>query len=127
MLYLPPGSSRLIRAQGVLVTDDEIRRLVDFVSAQAKPAFEAEIHEKMEASGESQEDVSDEDEELVQKCIEIMRQEKKASTSLFQRRLRLGYTRAARVVDILESRGIVAAGEGAKPREILVDLDSLAL
>ena len=126
MLYLPPGSSRLIRAQGVLVTDDEIRRLVGFVSAQGSTAFDAEIHEKMEASGESEEDVSDEDEELVQKCIEIMRQEKKASTSLFQRRLRLGYTRAARVVDILESRGIVAPGEGAKPREILVDLDSLA-
>ena len=54
-----------------------------------------------------------------------MQQERKASTSLFQRRLRLGYTRAARVVDILEQRGYVAAGEGAKPREILVDLDEL--
>ncbi len=54
-----------------------------------------------------------------------MRQEKKASTSLFQRRLRLGYTRAARVVDILEQRGYVAPGEGAKPREILKDLDAL--
>ena len=67
----------------------------------------------------------EEDEELVQKCIEIMKQENKASTSLFQRRLRLGYTRAARVVDILEQRGYVAAGEGAKPREILVNLDDL--
>ena len=56
-----------------------------------------------------------------------MRQEKKAITSLFQRRLRLGYTRAARVVDILEQRGYVAAGEGAKPREILIDLDEARL
>ena len=70
------------------------------------------------------EEVSDEDEELVEKCIEVMRQEKKASTSLFQRRLRLGYTRAARILDILEARGYVAAGEGAKPREILRDLDA---
>ena len=54
-----------------------------------------------------------------------MRQERKASTSLFQRRLRLGYSRAARVVDILEQRRYIAAGEGAKPREILVDLDAL--
>jgi len=54
-----------------------------------------------------------------------MRQERKASTSLFQRRLRLGYSRAARVVDILEHRRYIAAGEGAKPREILVDLDAL--
>ena len=58
------------------------------------------------------------------KCLEIIRQEKPASTSLLQRRLRLGYTRAARIVDILEQRGILGPGEGAKPREILVDLDA---
>jgi hypothetical protein len=67
---------------------------------------------------------NDEDEELVEKCLEIIRQEKRASTSLLQRRLRLGYTRAARIVDILEQRGILGPGEGAKPREILVDLDA---
>jgi Ftsk gamma domain len=69
-------------------------------------------------------DVTNEDEELVEKCLEIIRQEKRASTSLLQRRLRLGYTRAARIVDILEQRGILGPGEGAKPREILVDLDA---
>jgi S-DNA-T family DNA segregation ATPase FtsK/SpoIIIE len=68
--------------------------------------------------------VTSEDEELVEKCLEIIRQEKRASTSLLQRRLRLGYTRAARIVDILEQRGILGPGEGAKPREILVDLDA---
>ncbi len=125
MLYLPPGTSRMTRAQGVLVTDEEIRGLVDFVSKQATPAFELSIHEKLQSGSADQEEVTEEDEELVEKCIEIMRQEKKASTSLFQRRLRLGYTRAARVVDILEQRGYVAPGEGAKPREILKDLDSL--
>jgi DNA segregation ATPase FtsK/SpoIIIE, S-DNA-T family len=125
MLYLPPSTSRLIRAQGVLVTDEEIRRLVEFVSAQSPPAFDAEMHEKLEAaSASAEEEVSDEDEELVEKCLEIIRQEKRASTSLLQRRLRLGYTRAARIVDILEQRGILGPGEGAKPREILVDLDA---
>ena len=69
-------------------------------------------------------DFTEEDEELVEKCLEIIRQEKRASTSLLQRRLRLGYTRAARIVDILEQRGILGPGEGAKPREILVDLDA---
>ena len=68
--------------------------------------------------------MTDEDEELVEKCLEIIRQEKRASTSLLQRRLRIGYTRAARIVDILEQRGILGPGEGAKPREILVDLDA---
>jgi S-DNA-T family DNA segregation ATPase FtsK/SpoIIIE len=126
MLYLPPGTSRMTRAQGVLVTDEEIHRLVDFVSKQSSPVFESAIHDRMQSSSAQQDDVTEEDEELVQKCIEIMRQEKKASTSLFQRRLRLGYTRAARVVDILEQRGYVAPGEGAKPREILKDLDAPA-
>ncbi len=125
MLYQPPGTSRMTRAQGVLVTDDEIRRVVEFVSAQAPTHFDETIHERLSGDGAEAEEVSEEDEELVQKCIEVMKQERKASTSLFQRRLRLGYTRAARVVDILEQRGYVAAGEGAKPREILVDLDDL--
>jgi S-DNA-T family DNA segregation ATPase FtsK/SpoIIIE len=125
MLYLPPSTSRLIRAQGVLVTDDEIGRLVDFVSAQSSPAFDLAMHERMEsAAAATDENVTDEDEELVEKCLEIIRQEKRASTSLLQRRLRLGYTRAARIVDILEQRGILGPGEGAKPREILVDLDA---
>jgi len=125
MLYLPPSASRLIRAQGVLVTDEEIRRLVEFVSAQGRPAFDPAMHEKLQAaSGSTEEEVSEEDEELVEKCLEIIRQEKRASTSLLQRRLRLGYTRAARIVDILEQRGILGPGEGAKPREILVDLDA---
>ncbi len=124
MLYLPPSASRLIRAQGVLVTDDEIHRLVEFVSAQSPPAFDTEMHEKLQSTAAPEEDVTSEDEELVEKCLEIIRQEKRASTSLLQRRLRLGYTRAARIVDILEQRGILGPGEGAKPREILVDLDA---
>lgn len=124
MLYLPPSASRLIRAQGVLVTDDEIHRLVDFVSAQGAPTFDAAMHEKLQSATAPEEEVTEEDEELVEKCLEIIRQEKRASTSLLQRRLRLGYTRAARIVDILEQRGILGPGEGAKPREILVDLDA---
>ena len=124
MLYLPPSTSRLIRAQGVLVTDDEIHRLVEFVSGQSPPAFDMAMHEKLQSTATPEEEVTEEDEELVEKCIEIIRQEKRASTSLLQRRLRLGYTRAARIVDILEQRGILGPGEGAKPREILVDLDA---
>jgi len=124
MLYLPPSASRLIRAQGVLVTDNEIHSLVEFVSKQSPPAFDTAMHEKLQATSAPEEEVTAEDEELVEKCIEIIRQEKRASTSLLQRRLRLGYTRAARIVDILEQRGILGPGEGAKPREILVDLDA---
>src|SRR5438105_6305599 len=124
MLYLPPSTSRLIRAQGVLVTDDEIRELVEFVSGQGAPTFDSGMQERLQSAAAATEEVTEEDEELVEKCLEIIRQEKRASTSLLQRRLRLGYTRAARIVDILEQRGILGPGEGAKPREILVDLDA---
>ena len=126
MLYLPPGTSTLVRAQGVLVTDEEIHRVVDYVSAQAEPTFDPGFHEALNSKGGGDEDVTDEGEELVTKCLGIIKQERKASTSMLQRRLRLGYTRAARVVDILEQRGIVGPKDGAKEREILVDLDSLA-
>jgi len=125
MLYLPPGTSRLIRSQGVLVTDDEIKKIIDHTRKFAEPSFDMDVQERLQGSDSPLDDITDEEEELVQKCIEIMRQERKASTSLFQRRLRLGYSRAARVVDILEHRGYIAPGEGAKPREILVDLDAL--
>jgi S-DNA-T family DNA segregation ATPase FtsK/SpoIIIE len=123
MLYLPPGTSKYTRAQGVLVTEEEIHRLVEFVSKQAEPNFEKSIHDKLTSTTIPEEEVSDEDEELCTKCLEVIRQENRASTSMLQRRLKLGYTRAARVMDILEQRGIVGPKDGAKDREILVDLN----
>lgn len=124
MLYLPPGSAQLIRAQGALITDEEAQDLVDACAAQGLPQYEPDAQEAIESGefGEGGDEISDADEEILEKCLEVIYAEKKASTSLLQRRLRLGYTRAARMIDILESRGIVGAGEGAKPREILVDL-----
>jgi S-DNA-T family DNA segregation ATPase FtsK/SpoIIIE len=126
MFYRPPGTSRLVRSQGVLVTDEEIHELVEFVSAQGAPAFDPTVQNQLEAPASAEDEVSDEDAELVNKCLEIIRQEKRASTSMLQRRLRLGYTRAARIVDILEQRGILGPGDGARPRQILVNLDALA-
>jgi S-DNA-T family DNA segregation ATPase FtsK/SpoIIIE len=123
MLYLPPGTSKYTRAQGVLVTEEEIHRIVEFVSNQAQPRFDSGIHEKLTSTAIPDDDVSDQDEELVTRCLEIIAQENRASTSMLQRRLKLGYTRAARVMDILESRGVVGPKDGAKDREILVDLN----
>lgn len=125
MLYQPPGTSKLTRSQGVLVTDEEMKRIVDFVAAQGEPSFDASIQDKLSSDSMSEEDVTEEDELLVDRCLDIIKQERKASTSMLQRRLRLGYTRAARVVDILEQRGILGPKDGAKDREILVDLDTL--
>jgi S-DNA-T family DNA segregation ATPase FtsK/SpoIIIE len=125
MLYLPPGSARLIRAQGALITDQEIQLAVDFIAKQGKPSYEVEIHKQLSKPAASYGDESgiDEDEEIIQQCIEVIRTEQKASVSLMQRRLRLGYTRAARIMDELENRGIVGPSKGAEPRDILIDLD----
>ncbi len=121
MLYLPPGSAQLLRCQGAFITDEEVHRMVHHCSSQGEQKFEARIEEVLAGGGDDEaEDVSDEDEELVQKCVEVIIQEKRASTSLLQRRLRLGYTRAARMMDLLEQRGYVGPGEGAKPREVLL-------
>jgi S-DNA-T family DNA segregation ATPase FtsK/SpoIIIE len=126
MLYLPPGSAKLIRAQGALITDHEIQGIVDFIAKQAKPSYEMDIHQQLsKPTGGFEDDGGiDEDEELIQQCIEVIRSEQKASVSLMQRRLRLGYTRAARIMDELENRGIVGPSKGAEPRDILLDLDA---
>ncbi len=122
MLYLPPSSSKLVRSQGAMVTDDEIHRIVDHVKAQAEPSFEMEIKNKLDKPASASMDDGGDDEILTQ-AVEIIRETHRCSTSSLQRRLRIGYTRAARLVDILEERGIVGPPRGSEPREILIDLD----
>jgi S-DNA-T family DNA segregation ATPase FtsK/SpoIIIE len=126
MLYLPPGSPKLIRAQGAYITDREINSIVEFIAKQARPSYEMEINQQLSkpAAEFGNESGIDEDEDLIQMCIEVIRSEQIASVSLLQRRLRLGYTRAARILDELENRGIVGPSKGAEPRDILIDLDA---
>jgi S-DNA-T family DNA segregation ATPase FtsK/SpoIIIE len=126
MLYLPPGTSKLNRAQGAFVTDDEIHDLVEHCKQQAAPAYDKEVQRSLgDAGGDDteSEELSAEDEETLERCIEVIVAERKASTSLLQRRLRLGYGRAARMMDLLEQRGLIGPGDGAKPREVLIDPD----
>jgi S-DNA-T family DNA segregation ATPase FtsK/SpoIIIE len=124
MLYLPPGSAKLERSQAAYVSDAEVERLVEHCSSFGKPNFESAISKAIESGNvgdtDDEADDSDVDEGMVIKCIEVVRQEQKASTSLLQRRLRLGYTRAARMIDILELRGLIGPGDGAKPREVFL-------
>jgi S-DNA-T family DNA segregation ATPase FtsK/SpoIIIE len=125
MLFLPPGSPKLIRAQGALTTDAEINRIIDHWKKQGAPRYETAIKDKIEGK---QADIPDieEDDEMLQQAMEIIRQTRRASTSSLQRRLRIGYTRAARIMDLLEQRGVVGPAQGADPREILIDLDAEA-
>ncbi|RZN91593.1 MAG: DNA translocase FtsK [Verrucomicrobiaceae bacterium] len=124
MLFLPPGSAKLERAQGAFVSDEEVEQIVNFCANQTEQRFEESIQKVIESGGSDGdgggEEVSDADEETLERCMEVLRAEGKASTSLLQRRLRLGYTRAARMIDILEARGIVGPADGAKPREVLI-------
>ena len=123
MLFLSPGSGKLVRAQGTYTSDGEIHRVVDFIKQQGhQPVFETAIKEKIESSSADLPEMEEND-ELMESAVEIIRQTKRASTSSLQRRLRIGYTRAARIMDILEEKGIVGPAQGSDPREILIDLD----
>ena len=130
MLFLPPGSAKLDRAQGAWISDEEVESLVNFCSDQSEQRFEESVQASIDGGGSGGEDedeeVSDADEEILQKCIDVIVQEQKASTSLLQRRLRLGYTRAARMVDILEQRGVVGPADGARPREVYLKGEPVA-
>ena len=127
LLYLRPGASKLIRAQGAFVSDEEVSRVIDFIAAQAKPFYEQEIHAKLTKPTSGDSDLSEKDEDLLHSALEVVKIEKRASTSLLQRKLGLGYGRAAWVIDQFETRGIIGPRDGAKDREILVDLDNVQL
>ena len=124
MLYLPPGSSKVVRAQGAFVSEEEVQDVVEFVGKDSEQTFNEEIHEKLSKEIPEHEERSPQDEALIERCLEVIRQEKRASTSLLQRRLRIGYNKASWVMDQLEMQGIVGPREGARDREILMDLDA---
>ena len=127
MLFIPPGTSSLVRAQGAFVSDDEIEAIVEFLKENNDPPQIAqEVQQQIDAGGDdgaSGGDGGEEADELLPDAIDVLRSTKRASTSMLQRRLRVGYNRAARLMEVLEDRGIVGPENGSSPREILVDLD----
>jgi DNA segregation ATPase FtsK/SpoIIIE, S-DNA-T family len=127
MLFLPPGSSRLIRSQGAFVSDDEITAIVEYLKCNGPPVFAEDVQRQVDSGGEEEEgfEGGEEDDDLFQDALEVLRNTKRASTSMLQRRLRIGYNRAARIMELMEQRGVVGPENGSSPREILVDLESL--
>ncbi len=116
MLYLPSGAPKPLRLQGAFVTMEEIERLMDFWKSQGSPQYSAELK-----TSKSRDLVTEESEdEFYDQAVEIVIRAKQASTSLLQRRLKIGYGRAARLLDDMEVRGIVGPADGNKPRKILV-------
>jgi len=130
MLFIPPGTSNLVRAQGAFVSDDEIEAIVEFLKENNDPPEIAQEVQKQIDAG-SDDGVAGDDggptdgDELLPGAIDVLRSTKRASTSMLQRRLRIGYNRAARLMEELEERGIVGPENGSSPREIMVDLDAM--
>ncbi|OGW19731.1 MAG: hypothetical protein A2072_08615, partial [Nitrospirae bacterium GWC1_57_7] len=121
MLFLPPGTALPIRVHGCYVTEGETKRVVDFVKKQAKPNYEFLAQRVKEVAAAEAAAVDDsERDELYSRAVELVMQNGQASTSFLQRRLRVGYNRAARMIEMMEEDGIVAPADGAKPRQVLV-------
>jgi DNA segregation ATPase FtsK/SpoIIIE, S-DNA-T family len=121
MLFLPPGSSRLTRLHGAFVTESEIARVVDFWKQQAKPEYDQSFLIAPPSEEEAAEaEVGNEDQDpMYEEAVRLVLQMGKASTSTLQRHLRLGYGRAARILDMMQRDGIIGPPDGSKPREVL--------
>ena len=131
MLFLPIGVNSPTRIQGSFITDEEIKKIIDFTVEQQKAQYdeslmnlEAVDHNVSNASGQEFGDAANDEDPLYNDIVQFVIESQKASASLLQRRFKLGYNRAARLIDLLEERGIIGPANGSKPREVLVQLDS---
>jgi S-DNA-T family DNA segregation ATPase FtsK/SpoIIIE len=122
MLFRAAGTSKLERIQGAFITEEEIAKLTSHWARQGEPEFDEEL---LEARPEAEEglpagELSPDQDELLAEAVRIVVQTETASVSMIQRRLRVGYTRAGRLIDMLERRGVISGYEGSKPRQVLI-------
>ena len=130
MLFSPAGSSKPTRIQGAFVSDDEVEKIVDFVKANGTATYSEEILESIENSNKSDkelaEDADDDDTDpLLMEAMEVVVETGQASTSFIQRKFKVGYARAGRIIDQLEERGIISGYQGSKPRQVLMSKERL--
>lgn len=123
MLFLPMGESVPIRVQGAYISEEEIKKIVDYTISQQKAKYDDSLTKLDENKGSSFVDENDYEDPLYNEIVEFVIKGQKASASLLQRRFHFGYNRAARVVDLLEDRGIIGGPNGSKPREVLVKFE----
>jgi S-DNA-T family DNA segregation ATPase FtsK/SpoIIIE len=119
MLFIPPGTSKLSRIHGAYVSDQEIARIVDFIKMQAQPAYDASI-EKFELEAAHAQHDDEKFDEKYDEAIALVGELGQASISLVQRYMKIGYNRAARMIEQMEREGIVGPSDGAKPRKVLI-------
>jgi len=119
MLFLPPGTARVQRLHGAFVSDGDVHRVVEFIKGQETPSYQMELLESEDdeaGDGDEAEDMSD---EMYDLAVRMVTENRQASISWLQRRLRVGYNRAARMIERMEREGVVAAATGARPREVI--------
>jgi S-DNA-T family DNA segregation ATPase FtsK/SpoIIIE len=130
MLFRGAGTSKLARVQGAFITEDEIAAITDHWAKQAEPEFEEELLETPEGADDGgsrgDDDFDPDSDDLLDEAIRLVVQTETASVSMIQRRLRVGYTRAGRLIDMLERRGVISGYEGSKPRQVLITQADLA-
>jgi S-DNA-T family DNA segregation ATPase FtsK/SpoIIIE len=119
MLFLPPGTSRLLRIHGAYISESEIQRIIEFLKSQALPRYNENILEFNKEGRERETEEIEGDDPLYDDAVRIALELRKASTSVLQRRLKIGYGRAARLIDLMENDGIVGPPDGSKPRAVL--------
>jgi len=120
MLFIPPGTSKLARIHGAYVSDKEISRIVDFIKMQAQPAYDSSIEKFALAAAQSTHDTDDDFDEKYDEAVALVGELGQASISLVQRYMKIGYNRAARIIEKMEAEGIVGPSDGAKPRKVLI-------
>lgn len=124
MLFVPPGTSKPIRVQGAWVSDEEVHAIVSYIKARSEATYDEDVVERIENSVRSdaeKEEIVNEYDPKLQEAVEIVVEAGQASVSMLQRRMRVGYARAGRLIDEMERRGIVSEADGAKPRNVLIN------
>ncbi|WP_415972124.1 DNA translocase FtsK 4TM domain-containing protein [Anaerotignum lactatifermentans] len=120
MLFYPSGQSKPSRIQGAFVTDKEVEQIVDFLRKSSRPGYTQEMVDQITAVAKTASGPSEETDEFFEQAVDLILEKEKASVSMLQRQFRIGYNRAARLMDELERRGLVGPEEGSKPRKVLI-------
>ncbi|KAF1682209.1 DNA translocase FtsK [Veillonella sp. R32] len=124
MLFNPIGANKPIRIQGAFISDEEVEELVAFVKQQGRPDYDETIVEEVEhETAEEAEQASEEQDELLERAVELVITVGQGSTSMLQRRFRIGYSRAARLIDTMEEKHIIGSANGSKPRDVLMTME----
>jgi DNA segregation ATPase FtsK/SpoIIIE, S-DNA-T family len=117
MLFLPPGVARVVRIHGAFISEEEVKRVTDFLRSQMKPDYDSTIVTEVSREDDDEEDDIEMDEKF-DRAVDLVIQTGQASISMIQRKLRVGYNRAARMIEAMEKQGIVGPSDGIRPRDV---------